>query len=342
MNDDGTPVTEVIRGGYRLDLELVPTVRGQLAGYVQITLPDFEESFVAGDIQVATTHLRYRDGEVDRSFDHLDTLYFVTEEHLEKQYKTDDIESVSFEGSFLDSLEGRAETIASVHLKDGRVGKHVIKAARTEFGWNVLGAESTAATDAAGFKSVYSILPPGGMTEPPAPRKVPATAAQVAARERALSFDQLGALEGQGAAVELVNGRREQGVLRGISNGKLLLEATKSGGVIQFKFGKGEIRSLRLNSGELIRVDGLAAERSAAASSGQLQAQAAPLRVGDLDVTRFLNKSVKVVTTSGKVTTGVFRGVNKDRLVIETLVGGGKVDYTVPASQLVSIDFATP
>lgn len=329
------PVTRVIRGGYRLDLELVPMARGKLGGYVQLTLPDARESYVAGDVEVVTTHLRYRDGEVDRSFDHIDTLDFVAEEYLLTQYRSDDVEEISFEAGVMDVLEGRAETLAKVLLHDGRLGKHVIKAARTEIGWSVLGSETAAATEAAGFQSVYSALPPASLREP---RVVKRPSAPVV-KERTLSFSELASLVGQGAVVEMTSGRREQGVLRGLDKDKLLLEATKAGGgVIQFRLAQAELAVLRMSSGEVIRLAGAAS--TAAASVTAEAASQEVVMVGDKDLTRFMNKSVKVVAVDGKTTTGVFRGVRKERLVVEMLVGGGKVDYTIPVGQLASMDFA--
>jgi hypothetical protein len=334
---DGSPVTRIVRRGYRLDLELVPAVRGKLQGYVQLTLPDFDESYVAGDLEVLTTHLRYRDGEVDRNYDHLDTVYFVAEEFLQQQYKAGDAESVNFEGGMLDPVAGRAEAVASVALPDGRIGRHVIKAARTEFGWSVLGSETAAATEAAGYKSVYTLVTPVELRPQPVARKVPAPAAP---RERTLPFDELATLTGLGATVESLSGRREQGALRGIANGKLLLEVFKGGGgVIQFKYARSEIASIRLNNGEVILVEGIA--RSQASAAAVADGAAATVRLGDRDLTPYVNKLVKVTTTAGKTTVGVFRGVSKDRLVVETQVGGGTVNYTVSATQLAAIDFAS-
>jgi len=345
-DENGMPVTETVRQGYRLDLELAPTVRGKMAGYIQLTLPDAAESYVAGDLEVVTSHLRYRDGQVDRGFDHIDTLHFIAEDYLASQYKAGDIQEVTFGAGSLDPLEGRAETVAHVALNDGRVGSHVIKAAKTEYGWSVLGAETAAATAAAGFKPVYNVLPPSGLLEPRRvvvePRKKKPAAS--AGRERVLAFAELSSLTGQGAVVEFADGRHEQGVLRGVSNDRLLVDAIKGGGVIQFRVSASELAGLRMNSGDVIRLPGKAPAAGVSANSAATAADAPPqtVKVGDLDLTRFVNKMVRVVAADGKVTVGVFRSVNKDgRLVVETAVGGGKVDYTLPAAQVASIDFAS-
>lgn len=337
----GQSFTQVFRRGYRLDLELAPTVPGKLAGYMQLTLPDAQESFAGGDLEVLTSHLRYRNGEVDRTFDHADTVHFVAEDYLHSQYKEGAIADIAFSSTALDVLEGRADTQARVTLDDGRVGSHLIKLAKTEYGWSVLGKETAAATEAAGFKPVYNVLPPEGWRDarPVVSEKPARKAAAPKAAERDMAFADLSALTGQGAELRFADGRVVQGVLRGMSKDRLLVDAIKGGGTIQFRVAPGELLSLRMNSGDVIRLAGARAGTSSAAAAAA-SAPAATVSVGGTDVTRFINKSVKVVTADGKTTSGVFRGVQKDRLVIEVAVGGGKVDYTVPSAQLVSIDFA--
>lgn len=352
LDENGSPVTEVIRGGYRLDLQLAPLVRNKLTGYLQVTLPDRAESYVAGDIVAITGHLRYKGDEVDRHFDHEDTLRFVAEEYVRGQYKEPDIAAVTFSGTVLDTLERRGETLASVSLKDGRVGNHVVKAGKNEFGWAVLVPESVAATEAAGYRPVYNTAPPPSLaTAVAAPRAAPVVqkAAPVAAArkpvERTLAFEELGGLAGQGAVVEYRDGRREQGVLRGLRKDRLIVEANKAGGVIEYRVSAAELSALRMNSGEVIRLAGAAASVSQPPATTTVAVTAADtpsLVVSGIDLAPFMNRRVKVTTTDGKTTVGVLRGVNKDRLVVETQVGAGKIDYNVPAGQLAGIVYANP
>lgn len=340
-NEAGEPETDLIHGGYRLEIALAPGSRNRLSGYVQIVLPDRWESYASGDVDVITSHLRYRGDEVDRHFDHEDTLHYVGEEYLHTQYNEADIDAITFSNTVLDSLDGRGSMQAAVALKDGRVGQHVIKLARNEFGWSVLMPESAAATEAAGFKPVYNVLPPENLGKPtPAQKSARVAAAAKAAPERTLAFADLGPLAGQGAVLDYVDGRREQGVLRGIRSGRLVVEAIKAGGMVEFRVAEGELASLRMNSGEIIRIAGAAAPVARTAAATESTQPAAPVVTpGGMDLTRFVNKTVKVVAKDGKTTVGVFRGINRDRLVIETMVAGGKVDYNVAESQLQSIDF---
>ena len=347
IGDDGQPATKIIRHGYRLEIELVPSVRNKLSGYVQIALPDRWESYAAGDVDVVTSHLRYKADDIDRSFDHEDTLHFIAEEYLHTQYLEADVATITFSDTVLDSLEGRATTLATVTLKDGRIARHVVKAARSEFGWNVQAGESVAATEAAGYKPIYNVLPPKGRQQPTTTEQ-PAKAVAVPKKvlERTLSFGQLDSLTGQGAVIEYTSGRQEQGVLRGMQKDRLLFETMKGGGVVQFRIAEGELLLLRMKSGEIVHVAGAVSSISTAAPTEVAVAVtgdgvAAPVIFGGIELTRFMNKSVRLVTKDGKEKTGVLRGVNKDnKMVIEMLVGGGQVDYTVGAEQMQSIDFA--
>lgn len=345
LDAQGQPETEVFRGGYRLEFEMVPLVRNRMSGYVQMMLPDRFESYVGGDTMIITSHLRYVGDDVDRSWDHEDTLRFVAEEHLRTQYPTPDIDTVSFSNMTMDSIEGTGEATAAVKLKDGRVGNHVVILGKREQGWYVRGPESAAATEAAGYKPIYSAI----VQVAAAPRVEPAraTASTPAPKrgvERTLEFAQLATLNGQGAVVEYRSGRREQGVLRGLRNDRLVVEAMKAGGVVEYLLSAGELSLLRMNNGDVIRLAGAEASTTSAPVPATAAAPAAatvqPLMVGDQDISKYLNRSVKVVATTGKTTSGVLRGVSKDGLVIETLVGGGKMDFIVPVDQFASIEFA--
>lgn len=344
LDENGLPVTEVFRGGYRLEIELAPLVRTKLSGYIRIMLPDRWESYAAGDLSVYTSHLRYNGDEVDRHFDHEDTLRYIADEYVRSRYNEADLDTVTFSNLVLDPLEGQGETLAAVTLKDGRVGNHLVKVAKNEFGWSVLQPESAAATAAAGYKDVYSVLPPGGLLVPERTEEKPVEKpVRKTIVERELTFDQLTAYTGQGAVVELRDGRREQGVLRGMRKDRLVVESMKSSGVIEYLVSASELARVRLNSGDVIRMPGVAAavSKSVTTVASTPAASTAPVFLGDRNVTPYMNRSVKVVTRSGKTTFGVLRGVSDNRLVVETLVGGGKVDYTVPADQLQSIDYAS-
>ncbi|MFP5441450.1 MAG: hypothetical protein ACLGHJ_08160 [Gammaproteobacteria bacterium] len=348
LDAQGQPETEVFRGGYRLEFEMVPLVRNRMSGYVQMTLPDRLESYVGGDTMIVTSHLRYVGEEVDRNWDHEDTLRFVAEEYLRTQYPTPDIATVSFAAMTMDSIEGQGEATAAVTLKDGRVGNHVVVMAKREQGWYVRGPETAAATEAAGFKPLYSAIVQVAVAPRVEAARVAAASAPAVKKgvERTLDFGQLATLSGQGAVVEYRSGRREQGVLRGLRKDRLVVESMKAGGVVEYLLSAGELSLLRMNNGDVIRLAGVEAPTTAApapataAAPAPASAAAQPLMVGDQDISKYLNRSVKVVATTGKTTTGVLRGVSKDGLVIETLVGGGKMDFIVPVDQFASIEFA--
>lgn len=345
QDEKGQLVSEVYRGGYRLEFELVPVAANKLSGYIQLMLPDAFESFVGGDVTVVTNHLRYVDGVVNVRFDHEDTLKYVASEYLRTQYAAPDIASIDFDGVQMDTLSGTGQMHATVTLKDGRQGQHVVLLNKSDSGWYALGPESMAATQTAGYKSVYELVVP--VTEAPrvTEERTRATPAARKASERTMAFQDMGALNGQGAVVEYRSGRSEQGVLRGLRKDRLVLEAIKGGGKVEYLISADELAQLKLNSGDIVRLEGagsVAAAKSAVTPTEKPAEKptAAPLMVGERDISAYLNRSVTVLATTGKSTTGILRGINKDGVVVETQVGAGKLDTIVPVAQFQSIDFA--
>ncbi|MFP5383462.1 MAG: hypothetical protein ACLGHG_05275, partial [Gammaproteobacteria bacterium] len=292
--------------------------------------------------------LRYEGDVVDRSFDHEDTLRHVGEVFLETQYEAAGIDEIGYEQLAMDSLHGTGEALATVLLADGREARHVLKFAKGALGWSVQVSESAAATEAAGFVSVYRVLPTS--TEAPArgrPESKPAAASVI---EREVTFDELDALSGRGAVVEYRNGRREEGVLRGMRKGRLVLETVKAGGKVEYQLAETDIAVVRLASGEVLRLAGTATavKPQATPATGTSTAPVAPKpvqeptpQVAGVDLGPLMNRSVRVTALDGKVTVGILRGVNaRKRLVVETQVGGGTIDYTVPVDQVSAIESA--
>lgn len=345
LDERGQPVTEVFDGGYRLEIEAVPATDNKLSGFIQLMLPDRLESFVGGDVTVLTNHLRYVGGEVDLRFDHEDTLRYVAASYVRTQYSAPDIAGVSFADVQMDTLAGSGRLLATVALKDGREGRHVVVLGKSDSGWYALGPESMAATGAAGFKPVYALV----VSETEAARVVEerTRSAPVARKgnERTMAFADLDSLSGQGAIVAYRSGRSEQGVLRGLRRERLVVEAIKGGGTVEYLVPADELAQLKLNNGDIVRIEGAApvavvTQSSAPSAAPAGNPAAAALMVGDHDISVYMNRSVTVVSSSGKTTTGVLRGLGKEGLVVETQVGAGKLDYIVPLDQFQSIDFA--
>jgi hypothetical protein len=343
--EDGMPVSEQISSGYRLELQLFPGKRDKLSGLVRMMLPDVDRSYLQGEFVAITSHLRYVGEEVDRDFDHEDTLFFVAEEFLGTQYAEGDVERVSFSQTRMQVLDHLAETIATVGLRDGREARHVIKFARAEFGWTVQVPESMAATEAAGFHPVYRVVPEAVATRTERPRTAPA-ARPVPAREVVVSFAQLADYAGRAATVEYVGGRREDGVLRGLRRNRLVLEAIMAGGKVEYLVAPEELAAVRLAGAEVLRLQAAATPVTAAAVEPPASVVTAPVSegpattAGGRDFAEYLNRSVTVVTVDGKTITGVFRGTSRDRLMIESIVGTGTVNQPVAVEQLASIGFA--
>lgn len=342
LDENGRPVSEIIRQGYRLDLELVPLSEGRLAGHLQITLPDLAESYASGEFVAQTNFLRYEGDVVDRSFDHVDTLRHVGDVFLQSQYEAAGIDEISYGQLTIDSLRGTGEATATVLLTDGREARHILKFAKGSLGWSVQVPESAAATEAAGFLSVYRVLPTGADT--PVRRQPERSRMASANVEREVKFEELAGLSGRGAVVEYRSGRREEGVLRGARKGRLVLETVKAGGTVEYQLAETDIAVVRLASGEVLRLAGTATAASPqaapmAAENTVEPGEAPAPQVAGVDLGPLMNRNVRVTTLEGKVTVGVLRGVNaRKRLVVETQVGGGKIDYTVPVDQVSTIE----
>lgn len=355
--ENGQPRSTVVRQGYWMDLALSPLASDRLAGQIQLTIPDRHESFAVGDITAVTSHLRYIDGEVDRFHDNEDTLAFVSEEFLSEQYSGRAISAVRFDRLYLDVPAGRGEVLASVLLEDGREGRHVVRLQKGLTGWIVMVSESLAATRDAGFESVNQAAraaATGEATERPRPspvRRVDPASAR-AAEARTVSFASLSEMTGQGATIEYRDGRQENGVLKGIRRDRLVLETIKRGGQVEYQVAEQDIALVRLSSGEVLKLAaspaglassganaGAAGVPDGSAAAGTTSSPAGPVIVAGMDVATYVNRNVRVVADDGKVTVGVFRGVNsRNRVVVQTLVAGGKVDYTVPSDRVKSIE----
>lgn len=339
LGADGKPETEIINGGYRLDLQLAPLRENQVTGYLQLILPDGSESYASGEFFAYTDHLRYRGEEVERGFDHEDTLEFVAREFLESQHPDGNIDHIGFADIVMDTLERRGTADATVHLGDGRQARYALRFGKGEFGWGVMVPETRAATQAAGYESVYRVMP----DEQRAPRRASAPTTRTAATpaEHTVAFAELASLAGRSAVVEYRSGRREEGVLHGLRKDRLVMTAAKGGGMVEYQLAESEIAAVRLAGGQVLRVAGgsgaapVKASPTAVAPAGE--ALTAPVVAG-VDLAPLVNRNVRVVAGDGKTTVGMLRGVNsRNRLVVEVSLGAGRVDYTVPVDQVVSI-----
>lgn len=335
--DDGQPVTRIIRGGYRLDLELVPLSEGRLAGHLQVTLPDSEESYASGEFVALTSFLRYHGDEVDLHFDHEDTLRYVANKFLELQHESKGIDDVVFSDLRMDALNGKGEAMATALLKDGGEERHVLIFTKGASGWVVQVSESIAATEAAGLTSVRR----ASTAETRSPVAVRPSRSVVV--ERSVQLLDLAGYAGSGAVIEYRDGRREDGVLKGLRKGRLVIEVIKAGGVVEYQIAEKELALVRLVSGEVLRIAGsepisekpVISKLPVASDAEQLPT----MLVSGIDIGSLVNRNVRVTAKGGKVTVGVLRGINsRNRLVVETLVGGGKVDYTIPIDQISAVE----
>jgi hypothetical protein len=86
--DQDLPEARRLSQGYTLHLNLQPVPPNKLAGDFHLVLPPRFKTTLSGKVELFTDGLRYRDGEVDRGIDSLDTLGYVIKDYLQRRFAT--------------------------------------------------------------------------------------------------------------------------------------------------------------------------------------------------------------------------------------------------------------
>ncbi|PTS86327.1 MFS transporter [Pseudomonas sp. HMWF032] len=82
------PEARRLSRGYTLHLDLQPLSPNKLVGDFHLVLPPQFKTTLSGKLELFSNGLRYRDGQVDRQFDSVDTLTHVVEDYLERRFAT--------------------------------------------------------------------------------------------------------------------------------------------------------------------------------------------------------------------------------------------------------------
>ncbi|NQD96852.1 MFS transporter, partial [Pseudomonas sp. CrR25] len=82
------PEARRLSRGYTLHLNLQPAAPNKLAGDFHLVLPPQFKTTLSGRVELFSSGLRYRDGQVDRHVDSLDTLAYVIEDYLQRRFAT--------------------------------------------------------------------------------------------------------------------------------------------------------------------------------------------------------------------------------------------------------------
>ncbi|MEX6502702.1 MFS transporter [Pseudomonas zhanjiangensis] len=82
------PEARRLTRGYSLHLDLQPLPPNKLTGDFHLVLPPRFKTTLSGKVELFTNGLRFRDGQVDRRVDSLDTLAYVIEDYLQRRFAT--------------------------------------------------------------------------------------------------------------------------------------------------------------------------------------------------------------------------------------------------------------
>lgn len=330
------PETRIIRSGYRMELQLAPLDTHRLTGFLQLILPDTRRSFLSGDFTAHTNRLRYVDGRVDVTFDHVDTLNYLVREHLQGQFPEGTIREIRILETRMLRRESAATSRARIVLLNGRIEERTLQLTRAEVGWSVRPGRGEVTVieegEQGGLRRVDSTPRPAPTESagPPPPITQP--------------FQALDQYQGRQVRMTRTDGSRQTGIIRGMSRERLLLETTVGSGTLSYAVGADEVRMLELSDGQRIYIEGhgpAAATASDAGVADQMtdervdlaaEPDAAEESVADdaevaLPFSDFIGRQVRVQGRDGRQRTGVVTDVSASQLTLEVPVGSGTLEY---------------
>lgn len=319
------PETEIIRGGYRMEIQLAPLDSGQLSGFLQLILPDAERSFLSGDFNAFTHNLRYQAGRVDISHDHPDTLEYVADEFLRSRFPSGVVRDMTFSGTRMDSIRGTGMTRVQIQLDDGRIEEREITLDRADIGWVVRpGAMET--------RVVRS-----GEGNGREPDEAPAYDRDV----ETIRFGDLDRYRGERVTVMRHDRDPRSGVVRGLGDDGLYLEAQVGDSTLEFHVTKEELAALVLQDEtqvvleETMREVTEQEEAFAREETGEPSAQVRD----DVEEYRELEgREVRIRSVEGRTRSGRLVKVSDDLLTLEVRVGAGRMEYFFRPDEIESLE----
>jgi hypothetical protein len=129
------PEARRIPRGYTLHLDLQPVAPNRLAGDFHLVLPPRFATTLSGHLEVFTDRLRYRDGQVDTTYDSRDTLAYVIRDYLQRRFVTHDVELAQLPAFSLPARDLELEVEARI---DGQPQRLPLQLAKHDVrGWRV-------------------------------------------------------------------------------------------------------------------------------------------------------------------------------------------------------------
>ncbi|MFZ6048802.1 MFS transporter [Pseudomonas sp. CR3202] len=129
------PEARRIPRGYTLHLDLQPVAPNRLAGDFHLVLPPRFATTLSGHLELYTDHLRYRDDQVDTTYDSRDTLAYVIRDYLQRRFATRDVVLAALPTFSLPARELEFEVEARV---GGQVQRLPLQLVKSDLrGWSV-------------------------------------------------------------------------------------------------------------------------------------------------------------------------------------------------------------
>lgn len=359
--------TDVIRKGYRLELQLVRIGETQLKGFMQLMLPDAQRSFLSGDFIAYTNNLRYKNQQVDLNYDHPDTLEYVARQYLETQFPVGAVRTYAFSGTVMKLGSALGETVALVTLKNGQIEERSLVLERSHFGWAVkAGSMHTEVLKGPDTQTLRIVQRDG------AAREEGGEAAPAPLPTLTTTFAGLQEQVGRQLVITRTDGKTEQGKLTSVRRDRLQLEFQLGAGMVQSEVHRDEIGTLRFADGQPVELVSEAQDVPApetvtetAAAAGPAETvpetpesapaietpagdtveavdtptQAAPAEAAPApgELAAFLNKDVAVTGKDGRTRTGRVTAVTERKLTLTVQVGSGSLNYYYAPDEIQSI-----
>ncbi|MBL7249640.1 hypothetical protein [Alloalcanivorax marinus] len=324
------PETRIFHDGYRLELALAPLGEGQFSGALQLVLPDRDRSYLVGDFTAHADHLRYRDGKVDLTFDHPDTLAYVARQQLLTQYPDGAVQRIVVENVNLRRAASEGQVQARVVLRDGTVERRRMTLEEGGVGWAVVpGSMESRVLSEAGEDRPAS----GSVTEAPSPAREP--------ERRLPAFTALAGYTGQSVTVIASDGEATRGLLSRVGEDRLWLRLTLGAGEAEITLREERLRAVRLADGTRLSWPRAGEDAPSPASPRAASGPATPVNdpaTPDGDYAGLVGRRVTVTLADGDRRTGLLRAADDRRVTLAVPMGSGSMEYFFPLTEIDTIE----
>ena len=293
-----------IDGAYIMDLRIKYNTDNQFFAYLQLVLPDAQQSYAIGDFSVYSSRLRFTDTGLDRTHDSNETLELIAAENLLNTYKRHVNQVYGFTQTDYDyrSGEALASTFVYLAMRDGSIKRLPLQFYKNENGWflDVKGLQDQLKDN----QNLLTQLPAGLRPVPSSARR-----AQVVS-----------------AAEEINLGETQSRIA---SHADVLPVDEKP---------LGESARVEGTQAEVIQEAKSSQTTPAAQAPLELNVDLATQMEQIPDLLKpLINKEIEVLSQTGKVTKGFYVRIERRQVVVETEVASGIIEFMTEFASLKQI-----